>query len=101
MIRRPPRSTLSSSSAASDVYKRQLADSASLHLDTHLACARRGNLAVNDLEICSGLGNLRDFHSCYGSCCGCHESSYDELNIVDARWLMGGPREILIICSGY
>eukprot|EP00658_Telonema_sp_P-2_P043094 TRINITY_DN31049_c0_g1_i1.p1 TRINITY_DN31049_c0_g1~~TRINITY_DN31049_c0_g1_i1.p1 ORF type:complete len:105 (+),score=10.47 TRINITY_DN31049_c0_g1_i1:94-408(+) len=30
MIRRPPRSTLSSSSAASDVYKRQVKDMASL-----------------------------------------------------------------------
>eukprot|EP00658_Telonema_sp_P-2_P053771 TRINITY_DN42464_c0_g1_i1.p1 TRINITY_DN42464_c0_g1~~TRINITY_DN42464_c0_g1_i1.p1 ORF type:complete len:102 (+),score=32.38 TRINITY_DN42464_c0_g1_i1:144-449(+) len=31
MIRRPPRSTLSSSSAASDVYKRQDEDDAVLH----------------------------------------------------------------------
>src|SRR5664280_1536827 len=31
MIRRPPRSTLSSSSAASDVYKRQLGASRYLH----------------------------------------------------------------------
>eukprot|EP00658_Telonema_sp_P-2_P031836 TRINITY_DN23740_c0_g1_i2.p1 TRINITY_DN23740_c0_g1~~TRINITY_DN23740_c0_g1_i2.p1 ORF type:complete len:139 (+),score=17.54 TRINITY_DN23740_c0_g1_i2:136-552(+) len=31
MIRRPPRSTLSSSSAASDVYKRQLQKSIQLH----------------------------------------------------------------------
>eukprot|EP00658_Telonema_sp_P-2_P072777 TRINITY_DN6186_c0_g1_i13.p1 TRINITY_DN6186_c0_g1~~TRINITY_DN6186_c0_g1_i13.p1 ORF type:complete len:107 (+),score=19.66 TRINITY_DN6186_c0_g1_i13:127-447(+) len=30
MIRRPPRSTLSSSSAASDVYKRQVLESASI-----------------------------------------------------------------------
>eukprot|EP00656_Telonema_subtile_P055999 TRINITY_DN8848_c0_g1_i7.p2 TRINITY_DN8848_c0_g1~~TRINITY_DN8848_c0_g1_i7.p2 ORF type:complete len:164 (+),score=28.55 TRINITY_DN8848_c0_g1_i7:112-603(+) len=32
MIRRPPRSTLSSSSAASDVYKRQVGDSVGLSL---------------------------------------------------------------------
>src|SRR5664280_57719 len=31
MIRRPPRSTLSSSSAASDVYKRQVMDNLSSH----------------------------------------------------------------------
>eukprot|EP00658_Telonema_sp_P-2_P026501 TRINITY_DN20706_c0_g1_i4.p2 TRINITY_DN20706_c0_g1~~TRINITY_DN20706_c0_g1_i4.p2 ORF type:complete len:113 (-),score=28.79 TRINITY_DN20706_c0_g1_i4:416-754(-) len=31
MIRRPPRSTLSSSSAASDVYKRQVGDSGNPH----------------------------------------------------------------------
>src|SRR5674536_30407 len=33
MIRRPPRSTLSSSSAASDVYKRQAGDSPLFHAD--------------------------------------------------------------------
>src|SRR5665648_1195536 len=31
MIRRPPRSTLSSSSAASDVYKRQVLNASKLH----------------------------------------------------------------------
>eukprot|EP00658_Telonema_sp_P-2_P058663 TRINITY_DN47180_c0_g1_i1.p2 TRINITY_DN47180_c0_g1~~TRINITY_DN47180_c0_g1_i1.p2 ORF type:complete len:114 (-),score=29.58 TRINITY_DN47180_c0_g1_i1:110-451(-) len=35
MIRRPPRSTLSSSSAASDVYKRQSVGTATLHLILH------------------------------------------------------------------
>src|SRR5664280_2505650 len=38
MIRRPPRSTLSSSSAASDVYKRQ--DQASLYPTLKLLCLR-------------------------------------------------------------
>ena len=33
MIRRPPRSTLSSSSAASDVYKRQVADRTAILVD--------------------------------------------------------------------
>src|SRR5664280_2241127 len=37
MIRRPPRSTLSSSSAASDVYKRQIQSSASVRTGTHPA----------------------------------------------------------------
>ena len=35
MIRRPPRSTLSSSSAASDVYKRQMFDRVKLRPDQH------------------------------------------------------------------
>src|SRR5665648_153237 len=35
MIRRPPRSTLSSSSAASDVYKRQITGSNSTSARTH------------------------------------------------------------------
>src|SRR5664279_3537333 len=37
MIRRPPRSTLSSSSAASDVYKRQLTRGRPLMINTHRA----------------------------------------------------------------
>src|SRR5664280_3837338 len=36
MIRRPPRSTLSSSSAASDVYKRQVCLSRKLHQKVHV-----------------------------------------------------------------
>ena len=41
MIRRPPRSTLSSSSAASDVYKRQVADR---------VCDRKWSLTSNSLS---------------------------------------------------
>src|SRR5664280_3812047 len=40
MIRRPPRSTLSSSSAASDVYKRQLDDSVSICCGTSCITVR-------------------------------------------------------------
>ena len=43
MIRRPPRSTLDRSSAASDVYKRQLRDGAS---DAELAALIRGEMWV-------------------------------------------------------
>ena len=54
MIRRPPRSTLSSSSAASDVYKRQTVISASYRQIF-------GNAHVMDFERCSELeAQLRD-----------------------------------------
>eukprot|EP00658_Telonema_sp_P-2_P072472 TRINITY_DN615_c0_g1_i9.p1 TRINITY_DN615_c0_g1~~TRINITY_DN615_c0_g1_i9.p1 ORF type:complete len:345 (+),score=76.74 TRINITY_DN615_c0_g1_i9:135-1169(+) len=64
MIRRPPRSTLSSSSAASDVYKRQVSGSVKekLHygllkfgnnetnINTHLSAARRSMMASAPFE---------------------------------------------------
>ncbi|GKR55035.1 hypothetical protein KAM475_41820 [Aeromonas caviae] len=43
MIRRPPRSTLSSSSAASDVYKRQDGDETLQLMDMLLAKKRAGD----------------------------------------------------------
>ena len=46
MIRRPPRSTLSSSSAASDVYKRQPVDDALSHARLAACDAVRINLEV-------------------------------------------------------
>src|SRR5664280_3772486 len=48
MIRRPPRSTLSSSSAASDVYKRQLDDLAAVVLEYAL---ETGHLLVAEGEV--------------------------------------------------
>src|SRR5664280_3570294 len=49
MIRRPPRSTLSSSSAASDVYKRQL--------NTESSFALGVGDAIAELEgVCAGMG---------------------------------------------
>ena len=45
MIRRPPRSTLSSSSASSDVYKRQVLEPLLLVIDT----------AFQDSVSCNGL----------------------------------------------
>ena len=41
-----------------------VANAASLHLDAHLSCARRGNFAFDDLEIGSRLGNFRRLHWC-------------------------------------
>src|SRR5664279_3970221 len=62
MIRRPPRSTLSSSSAASDVYKRQVTDSAEAFLKyigfggmPHLI-----NLPQEDRIVYEYLRNVRD-----------------------------------------
>src|SRR5664280_3738404 len=48
MIRRPPRSTLSSSSAASDVYKRQL-------WNGDVLCKCTGTVHSQDLEILADL----------------------------------------------
>src|SRR5664280_3534280 len=54
MIRRPPRSTLSSSSAASDVYKRQgISISGSYPLTTKLNI--RGNLMVSQRYTISNV----------------------------------------------
>ena len=57
-----------------------VANAAGLHLDPHLSCIRLRNLALDDLEICSGFGNLRHLHLChlhwYYSV-GCHKFSYE------------------------
>jgi len=39
-----------------------MANSARLHLDPHLSCARFGNLALYDLKISARSGNLCDRH---------------------------------------
>ena len=66
MIRRPPRSTLSSSSAASDVYKRQF---------LHLASGSRGICWRGECPTtggcCRHLGSERQPNCCCCCCC-CH-----------------------------
>eukprot|EP00658_Telonema_sp_P-2_P068544 TRINITY_DN5747_c0_g1_i3.p2 TRINITY_DN5747_c0_g1~~TRINITY_DN5747_c0_g1_i3.p2 ORF type:complete len:184 (+),score=26.70 TRINITY_DN5747_c0_g1_i3:116-667(+) len=56
MIRRPPRSTLSSSSAASDVYKRQLQEllQVGCHGDCHQQHNRELEVVVVGLEVEAG-----------------------------------------------
>src|SRR5665648_579915 len=58
MIRRPPRSTLSSSSAASDVYKRQL---------HQIALAKRllADDHVHHAELVGSILDLAGFHVCH------------------------------------
>ena len=55
-----------------------VANATGLHLDAHMPCSWFGNCALDDLEVSSGAGNLRDFHLChlhgYDSAC-CHNSS--------------------------
>src|SRR5664279_6515339 len=61
MIRRPPRSTLSSSSAASDVYKRSVFDDVAiqaLSVSVHGLSARQRALADNVSNI-----NTPDYHA--------------------------------------
>eukprot|EP00658_Telonema_sp_P-2_P000460 TRINITY_DN10178_c0_g1_i1.p2 TRINITY_DN10178_c0_g1~~TRINITY_DN10178_c0_g1_i1.p2 ORF type:complete len:150 (-),score=40.88 TRINITY_DN10178_c0_g1_i1:387-836(-) len=48
MIRRPPRSTLSSSSAASDVYKRQVSTQSTGHQLKEMAAAEEANVSLCD-----------------------------------------------------
>src|SRR5262249_42709661 len=55
-----------------------------LHLDAHFPCTRLWNLALDDLEIGSRLGNLRRLHH------GCHESS-GEFSTACWKRLAGGP----------
>ena len=64
MIRRPPRSTLSSSSAASDVYKRQFLSSST---QNHAESSRNylNNLALDPkrakLDQNSDFGHVRNY----------------------------------------
>jgi hypothetical protein len=56
-----------------------MTNAAGLHLDAHLPWARLGDLALDDLETCSGFRNLRDRHLLYhgyGYFHCCHTSSY-------------------------
>src|SRR5674536_141488 len=57
MIRRPPRSTLSSSSAASDVYKRQLEDHTNRR--EHLAQPSAAGRALGDWVVGERLHRLQ------------------------------------------
>eukprot|EP00657_Telonema_sp_P-1_P006694 TRINITY_DN2606_c0_g1_i1.p1 TRINITY_DN2606_c0_g1~~TRINITY_DN2606_c0_g1_i1.p1 ORF type:complete len:150 (+),score=61.32 TRINITY_DN2606_c0_g1_i1:65-514(+) len=62
MIRRPPRSTQSRSSAASDVYKRQLAEDDDL--DLLIQPIFEGNTARSTLEMtCTGIINDTEYDS--------------------------------------
>ncbi len=49
-----------------------VAHTTGLHLDPHVSCTRLRNLALDDLEISSGTGDLRYLHRCYCDCCSCH-----------------------------
>jgi hypothetical protein len=62
-----------------------VADTTGLHLDPHVSCVRHRNLALYDLEIRSGSGNLRHFHCCYCDC-RCHKSSYDFLRSLKSTY---------------
>ena len=57
MIRRPPRSTLSSSSAASDVYKRQFFNSAVNVLQTLVIALGAGLGIWGVINLLEGYGN--------------------------------------------
>jgi hypothetical protein len=41
-----------------------VADTTGEDLNAHLPCTRLGDLALDDLEIGFGLGNLRNLHGC-------------------------------------
>ena len=58
MIRQPPRSTLSSSSAASDVYKRQVSRFAVFRIQNCVTCQLRVRLSING----SGTFALQNDH---------------------------------------
>eukprot|EP00658_Telonema_sp_P-2_P009538 TRINITY_DN13561_c0_g2_i1.p1 TRINITY_DN13561_c0_g2~~TRINITY_DN13561_c0_g2_i1.p1 ORF type:complete len:354 (+),score=76.99 TRINITY_DN13561_c0_g2_i1:108-1169(+) len=70
MIRRPPRSTLSSSSAASDVYKRQVVELAGGRAENCLSWARLCIKAaavlggIHPAELCGAIGmKAQDLHA--------------------------------------
>eukprot|EP00656_Telonema_subtile_P006381 TRINITY_DN12942_c0_g1_i4.p1 TRINITY_DN12942_c0_g1~~TRINITY_DN12942_c0_g1_i4.p1 ORF type:complete len:148 (-),score=42.22 TRINITY_DN12942_c0_g1_i4:46-489(-) len=73
MIRRPPRSTLSSSSAASDVYKRQAEDSIGIYAQTERVIQLFKNaaeIAQNDADPFSALGVLCNLSREYDDAAG-------------------------------
>jgi hypothetical protein len=49
-----------------------VADATSLHLDANLSSLGLRNLALDDFEISSRLGNRRRFHGRYSNSCSCH-----------------------------
>ena len=54
-----------------------VANATGLHFDAHLSYSRRRNLALDDLEIGSSLGNLGRLHWCYCDFRCCHDASYE------------------------
>jgi hypothetical protein len=59
-----------------------VADATGLYFYPHVPCAWLRNLALDDLEICSWCGNLRDFHWCHSYFCRCHKSSFQFLAVL-------------------
>jgi hypothetical protein len=67
-----------------------MADTASLNLDAHFSRSGLWNLALDDLEIRTGPGNLSRLHRLYADLCCCHEASFEwifTLGIVFIEWL--------------
>ena len=59
-----------------------VADATGLHLDAYVSCTRLNNHALDDLEICAGLGDLRGLHLRHlhwynRRSARCHGSSYE------------------------
>src|SRR5687767_6255114 len=54
-----------------------MTNAAGLHFDTDLSRAGFRNVAMSDLELCSGRRNLRDLHCCYCNAYCCHGISFD------------------------
>src|SRR5450756_3215348 len=76
MIRRPPRSTQSRSSAASDVYKRQVVD---MHKDRLALAEKIGAIAVNDSDG-SGVEQVMALTAGQGADRGCECVGYQCCN---------------------
>jgi hypothetical protein len=71
-----------------------VADATGLHLDAHVSCAGFRNLALDDLEICSGIGDLRHLHLrhlhwYYRGSARCHKSSCEFSTMVLVICLAG------------
>eukprot|EP00658_Telonema_sp_P-2_P079730 TRINITY_DN7786_c0_g1_i4.p1 TRINITY_DN7786_c0_g1~~TRINITY_DN7786_c0_g1_i4.p1 ORF type:complete len:100 (-),score=34.46 TRINITY_DN7786_c0_g1_i4:445-744(-) len=90
MIRRPPRSTLSSSSAASDVYKRQTMhftgggscwQGPSRSAKVHLGCGRENKiLTVDEPERCTYVLDMSTPAACTTEQLGRLEAQLKELS---------------------
>ena len=53
-----------------------VANTTGLHLDENLPRTGLRNLPLDDLEISSRFGNLRNFHWCDSDSCSCHTASF-------------------------
>ena len=62
-----------------------------LHLHAYLSHRRRGNLALDDLEICPRPRNLSHSHWRDSDFCSCHDSSY-KFSSSSTVWAFAGKR---------
>jgi len=70
-----------------------VASTTGLHLDPHVSYPRRGNLALDDLEIGSRCRNLRYLHGCDGDAGVCSRNGQNR-TIAELFWFKNSKMEV-------